>query len=161
MAVLPAEWRNLKTLPEQAKALIMGAEGDELIDILAEINETEKALGKLRRGSQAELEKGDTGEEWYVEIPRKCDRSYNDAALLTLIADAMDIGLLQVLGFLRERGVLSFTWRWTPLKELIQELGLTVTIVQHELEDGADGHIGEVWKDTYPTYKRVRDRGGS
>lgn len=163
MTVKPSSWLALKNLPRYARDMILEADEKELIDVLAEIRATEVALSKERRLAMTEIEKGAEGYEFYVKQGRVANRSYNDSQLLLKVADALSKTPIEAIGFLLNRGILAFNWKWKPpkkggLKDLIQELDLTITTVQHEIESGDEADIGEIWKDASPSFQLISER---
>ena len=145
----------LKALPKMARELVLNSSEDEIVDVVAEIRETEKGLADERKLAMTEIEGGARGREWYVAQSRQAKRSYNDMSLLTKIADAMDMSLLQSIGWLLNNGIITIGWKWTPLKELVRELGVEITTAQREITAGDPADVGEVWKDSYPSFKRI------
>jgi len=163
MALSPVSWLRLKALKDDVRDLIQTADDGELVDVLAEVRETEKNISSQRRMAMAEVPAGSQGAEWWVSQGRQAARSYNDSQILLKIAAAWDVSPLEAIGRLMNNGTMTLAWKWQPkkgqgLKELIQELDLEITTKQHEIEAGDSADIGEIWKDNSPEFKRLADR---
>jgi len=161
--ILAAEWARLKAMKVGVKALIENADDRELIDVLAEVRNTETDLAGQRRTAMSEVPAGAQGSEYWVSQGRQADRTYNDSQILLKISDAWDVSPLEAIGRLMSNGTLTLGWKWQPkkgqgLKELIHELDLEITTAQHEIETGDSADIGERWKDNTPAFKRLADR---
>ena len=152
-----ASLRILQAMPTEAKNLIMSAEGNEIVDALAEIREVERKLADQRRLAASEVEGHTTGVNWKVEIPRKADRTFNFATILPKFADAMDASLIAALRALVDSGALKLSWSITALKKLAYNNGVTLIEAPREITDGDPEDVGVVWKDGYPRYLRNTD----
>lgn len=158
MAILSSQLKKLRGYPAYCKTLILRAEGDELIDILAEINSVERQLGELRRSHQAELVDKEAGEEWEVKTSRSCARSYNNPGLILKAAEALNVTPLRAMALLSmgdpKEAVLKLTWGWRNLQRFASENDVTLTIAPHEIEEGEDADVGEVWTTSSVRYQK-------
>jgi len=137
--------KYLQAIPGHAKDIILRAEGDDLIDVLAEVNSVERMLGQIRRGHQTELVDEDEGSEWAVKTSRSAQRTYNTPSLVVKASEVLNVSPLRAIAELKERGILSINWKWTQLKDFLIEHDLEYVTVSHEIEDEDNADIGEVW----------------
>lgn len=153
--------KHVQQFPRTARELILSCEGDEYIDALAEINDAEKGLGSLRRRSSKEASNGDHGTSWAIKVGRKCVRSYNNMSLIVKFADAMNVTVMQAMGQLIASKALRLSWQWTALKKEANEYNVTLAVAHHEILDGDEADVGEVWVDDYPKYERLDPEEGT
>ena len=146
---------HIEAFPALCKQALLTADGDaERIDVLTYIKSSEQQLGKLRRSNEAELDYGITeGETTQVEIGRRAVRSYNTSKLLLMFMTHLDEGFINTLGWLRNHGVVTVNWNWTPLQRATERLGIGLSIAKEEIEDGdPKWDVGEVWKNASASY---------
>jgi hypothetical protein len=154
MTILSSQLKKLQAFPSYAKTLILRAEGDELIDILAEINSVEQQLGKLRRSHQAELVNNEGGDEWEVKTSRSATRSYNNPRLILKAAEALKAKPLKAMAMLVAADVLKLNWQWKKLQQFVAENDITIQIAQHEISEGDEADVGEVWTTSSVRYAK-------
>jgi len=146
----------LSGYPAMVKRAIIEAE-DRLIDVIAQVHSNQSRVRELKRGATAEINDGDQGRSWYVEVGQSATRSYNTQSLLAKLTPP-DGSIASTLQFLLTSGVIDIKWNWTPLKKLARRERLQLAIAQHEIADGDPEYdIGEYWKQGYPTYKPIEE----
>lgn len=146
---------QVQTFPSAVRELIASAEGNEHIDALGYIRVAEHQAGIERRKYSSEVEAGEAGEVFVVERRREAKRSYNNASLLMKFAEALRMTPIQTIGYLVNNNIVSLTWSITNLRNAARDLDVSMTVAQHEITDGDEADIGEVWVDGYPSYKRI------
>jgi hypothetical protein len=124
----------------------------QLVDALGAINSTERSLASERRLAASEVEPGDAGHQWTVEMNGRWDKTYNTPGLITKFMDVYGMAPLQVLQHLVHEGVVELKWKWKPLEKAIKEHGLDLRTVNHEIEEGDDADVGRVWFEGYRKY---------
>lgn len=160
MPLLQAQLEIVRRFPKAAQELIRNSGVDEVIDALAEVKLAESGGAAARRLGQAEIEHGDKGSRFRVVIPRQAERSYNTGRLVTKVAEAKGISPLRAITYLINADILRVNWQFTKLKQLMNELDLPLTTVPHEITDGDNADIGEVWGDGYPKYELINQEEG-
>jgi hypothetical protein len=150
-----ASLRILQAMPTEAKELILSAQGNEIVDALAEIREVEKKLASVRQSAASEVEGHTSGTNWKVEIPRQGQRSFNFATILPKFADAMDASMIAALRGLVDSGALKLSWSVKALEQFAYDHDITLITAPREITDGDLEDIGVVWTDGYPRYERI------
>jgi len=152
---------GLRRIVPGVKATVMNADSDgATVDVLGEIREVEKGLANLRLKTAVEISAGTKGDDWVMNQGRECTRSYNNDALFATFMKAYgdgrdDATLVATILDLVDAGALSFKWNWTKLNELAERLDVSLQIAKHEIADGDEEHVGELWKDGYPSYELI------
>ena len=151
----------LRAMPFTARRALMTAESDEqLIDVLAVLNDTTAQLGEIKRRSISEIDTDAgpkrnvaEGNEYQMKAGRKAVRSYNTTSLLLDLSDAMKVSMLEALQILVDEGVLRMSWQWMKLKAYAYELETELRIAPREIEDGDPTfHVGEAWTTTSASF---------
>lgn len=143
----------IESAPKMAKRLLLAAEDTaQLVDALGTINSTERSLADERRLAASEVEPGDAGTVWSVEMNGKWNKSYDTPGLIAKFMDVYGLSPLQTLQTLIHEGILDLNWKWTPLQNAVKEHGLDLRVVNHEIEEGDDADVGRVWFEGYRKY---------
>ena len=120
---------------------------DDLPDVIGEVQSVERRLAEFRRGLLAEAGPSE-GDEWVITEARSAARTFNPSAILTDVVERTEMGPLAAIHLLINKRACELKWRWTDLKRVLGELGITLRTHPGEVEDGDDAHVGEVWKST-------------
>ena len=77
---------------------------------------------------------------------RKATRTYNDSALLhSFWVDDLN----STLHSLMEHDVVRLSWQWSKLQAEANRRDVSLRIAKHEVADGDDEHVGELWATAY------------
>jgi len=138
------------------KETVLRAQGEEeLVDTLGDIRSIEVGLSNLRRSTAMELDDYIEGDRWRMKRPRKAMRSFNTSRLLARFSKALDLTVAATVSRLLADGVISLNWNWSMLKNYAEMHDVSLTIAQHEVEDGDVEDVGVYYKSGYPTYESL------
>ena len=136
--------RLIAMYPAAVKQAALNSE-DRLVDLVGIVHSNQSAIRGMKRGWMAEIEDGDRGHNYEIQIPAPRDRSYNTSALLEKLMAAGEMTLPQLLQYLVMSDVIRINWQWTNLKRELRVAGIGVRIAGHEIADGdPDWDIGEI-----------------
>jgi hypothetical protein len=92
------------------------------------------------------------GQQFRTVTTRSCKRSYNTAPILMGVAEVEGFDSpLDALPFALSAGLLTITWKWTPLDKYSRANGLPLKTVKREIADDGDldgPWVGEVWTES-------------
>lgn len=155
---------SLSTLRSDIKAAIANAPDDPaLVDVLGLVRHAEIQLADLRKTAASELPEGTIeGKAYVYQQSRVAKRSFNLSRLFVKIWDALENGDIpitlngiDVIAYLVKHKVIKLSWSWTNLKKLAEQLDLPLTVAQHEITEGDEADVGEVWGWGTPSYKGI------
>lgn len=115
----------------------------ELPDVIADIQHAERVLRGLRQTLMSEVSGPLVGKEWRLVESRSARRSYNTSGILSTL------GGYSVLPDLVSADAVRLQWQWTKLRNYFQREDKPLVITGHEIEDGDDALVGEVWSSSF------------
>lgn len=115
----------------------------EVADIIADLAAAERDLATFRRALLAELSGPVDGKAHRIVESRQAKRSYNTSGLLSAF------GGYSALPTLVAQDVVRIEWQWTKLQRAAQQFDVTLIVAQHEIDDGDEALVGEVWSSRY------------
>ena len=118
----------------------------EVADVIADLETAERTLAGMRRELLAELPGPVSGRRYRVVEDRSAKRSYNTSGLLAAF------GGISELPRLVSEDVVRLQWQWTNLRREAERDDVTLSVAQHEIDDGdPEALVGEVWRSRYRT----------
>lgn len=120
---------------------------DELPDVIGYVQHAERELAGFRRGLMSEAGPGE-GDDYVIVEGRTATRSYSPSSILSDVMAAADADPVEAVRLLLERRAAELKFRWTELRRLFDQLGITLKLHPGEITDGDEAHVGEVWKST-------------
>lgn len=117
---------------------------DAVPDLVADLQAAERELASFRRSLIDEAPGPVEGELWKLVETRKADRYYNESALLRDLTPEGGY-VPETLMRLVAKGVVKLSWQWRKLQKEADEQNMTLAIAKHEVADGDEAHVGEVW----------------
>lgn len=139
---------RLDTLHRAVEAVTgMPVADEELPDVIGYVQRAERSLAEFRRGLMSEAAAGE-GDDYVIVEGRSATRSYSPSTILTDVMDAVDANPVEAIRLLLERRAAELKFRWTELRRLFDQLGITLKVFPGEVGDGDEAHVGEVWKTT-------------
>lgn len=146
----------IERYPAAVKKAIIEATGTkDLVDLMAVLKDNRATVWDFIKQGTSELESGDDGHTYVAKVSRSAARSYNTSRLLLKFAEAFDKPMLETIQILVAHKVVSLSWSWTNLKQVIRLYDVPLVIAQHEITDGdPESDIGEVWSNGSVTFDR-------
>lgn len=119
---------------------------DQIPDVVADLQTAERTLAECRRMLISEVSEPVAGSTHRIVESRSAKRSFNDSAILSAFwrGDVND-----TLHYLIGEDVVRLSWRWTPLRALAAKDDVMLSVAHHEIGDGDEAMVGEVWTSDY------------
>jgi hypothetical protein len=111
----------------------------ELADVVADLQTAERTLAECRRMLLSELTGPISGRRYRIVETRQAKRSYNTSGLLAAF------GGFGALPELVAQDAVRISWQWTNLQRAAQREDVTLSVAQHEIDDGDEALVGETW----------------
>jgi len=147
----------LEKYPVAMKMAIRDA-GERLPDVIGVMHSNQAQIRDMKRIYASELEDGEAGSRWQVELAPKNDYSYNTQGILAAFLGEWEGTLAELLVFLIHRDVLRPDWQLTKLRNLATEMGVSLTTAGKEIEDGDNkAQIGKIKGKAYPKFLPVTE----
>jgi len=116
----------------------------EVADVIADLQTAERTLAECRRMLMSELTGPVAGRRYQIVESRQAIRFYNTSGLLAAF------GGYDALPELVADDVVRVGWQWTKLRDAAYKADVTLSVAQHEIDDGdPDALVGEVWQSRY------------
>ena len=125
----------------------MPVSDEELPDTIGYVQRAERRLAEYRRGLMSEAGPGE-GDDYVIVEGRSATRSYSPSSILLDVMAATDGDMVEAVRLLTERRAAELKFRWTELRRMFDQLGITLKVHPGEITDGDEAHVGEVWKTT-------------
>ena len=116
----------------------------ETADTAGRLRHVEKQLADHRRAITDEVGACD-GTMYRLAESRYAERSFNMSAILLALVDHYG-DLASALRALIDSGAADLRFRYTTLAKLFAQNGIELRRAPHEVGDGDEQHVGEVWK---------------
>ena len=118
----------------------------ELPDAIASVKAIEGELADLRKAYLAEAPGPLDGRNFRLVERASAKRTYNPDAIIGAFIES-GVRVWDVVSYLMARDAVRLTWRWTELKKVFAEQGVTLKTAGHEIAPGEETgeHVGEVW----------------
>lgn len=124
-----------------------------LPDVIADLRAAEETLAEYRKALVAEAPGPTVGQDFELKERRRAKRSYNPSRILAAFAqEGESIG--DTIRRLDREGVVTLSWSWSRLRQAADRHDVSLDIAQHEIEDGDEAMVGEVWQSYLATERR-------
>ena len=117
----------------------------DMVDIIGTLDAAIRRLRDMRNGLMTETPAGVAGAAWRTVEARSAKRSYSDTAILSTLMDRHG-GMIDALHAALASGALRLSWQWSGLRKLFAADDLPLVVVPHEIGDGDEPHVGEMWE---------------
>lgn len=116
---------------------------EETPDVVADLERAAKILNETRRMLMSEVTAPVEGREFKIKEARSAKRSYNTSGLLSAF------GGYSALPELVAKDVVRISWQWSNLRREATARDIPLVIEAHEISDGDDSLVGEVWASSW------------